>query len=89
MTNTQTELQELANDITRSARVINENVHDVGANSESYDFDTLFELRQVQRMAAEAIGLQVERTRRNGATWETIGEALNISRQAAQQAFGA
>ena len=88
MTNTAaTALEELSADITRSARVISENVRDVGSGAREYDHETLFELRQLQRMATEAIAHQVSRARASGATWDTIGDALNISRQGAWEQF--
>ena len=89
MTTTTDALEELANDITRTARVISENVHDDGTGARGYDHETLFELRQLERMAAEATALQVKRARANGASWETIGDALNISRQAAWERYSA
>ena len=87
MTTTRTALEELADNITHSARVISENVHDHGNGSRGYDHETLFELRQLERMAAEATALQVKRARIGGASWETIGDALNISRQAAWERY--
>ena len=87
MTTTTAALEELANDITRTARTISENVHDDGSGARGYDHETLFELRQLERMAAEATALQVKRARANGASWETIGDALNISRQAAWERY--
>ena len=87
MTTTTNDLQQLATDMTRTARLISENVNDESPESSKYDHETLFELRQLERMAAEATALQVKRARRNGASWETIGDALNISRQAAWERF--
>lgn len=89
MTKTRTALEELADDITRSARTISENVHDDGTGARGYDHETLFLLRQLAHMAADATALQVERARSNGASWETIGDALNISRQAAWEKYRA
>jgi len=89
MTTTRTALEELADDITRSAKTISDNVHDVGEGARRYDHETLFELRQLERMAAEATALQVKRARTSGASWETIGDALNISRQAAWERYSA
>jgi len=87
MTTTTAALEELADDITRSARIVSENVHDHKAGSRDYDHETLFELRQLERMAAEATALQVKRSRASGASWETIGDALNITRQAAWERY--
>lgn len=87
MTITKNDLQQLAIDITRTARLIADNVDDESPESTKYDHETLFELRQLERMAAEATALQVKRARRNGASWETIGDALNISRQAAWERY--
>lgn len=88
MTTTRTALQEITFDLARSVRVVHANALDEGPSTGSYDHETLFELRQVERMAGEAIVLQVRRARLGGATWETIGDALNITRQAAQQRYG-
>lgn len=87
MTTTTNALEELADDITRTARTISDNVHDLGEGARGYDHETLFELRQLERMAAEAIALQVKRARASGASWETIGDALNISRQGAWERY--
>lgn len=87
MTTTTSALDELADDITRTARTISDNVHDLGEGARGYDHETLFELRQLERMAAEAIALQVKRARASGASWETIGDALNISRQGAWERY--
>jgi len=87
MTTTRTDLEELADDITRSAKTISDNVHDVGEGARRYDHETLFELRQIERMAAEAIALQVKRARNSGASWDTIGDALNVTRQAAWERY--
>ncbi len=87
MTTTTDALEELARDMNRSAQIIRQNVDDDGSGARGYDHETLFELRQLERMAAEATALQVKRARIGGASWETIGDALNISRQAAWERF--
>jgi hypothetical protein len=38
--------------------------------------------------AAEAVLVLVKSSRMAGATWQEIGEALGVSRQAAQQRYG-
>ena len=87
MTTTKTDLEQLATDIRRTAELISENVHDASPEASRYDHETLFELRQLERMASEATALQVKRARQHGASWETIGDALNISRQAAWERY--
>lgn len=87
MTTTTEELVELAGDLSRSARVILQNVTDEGTGAREYDHETLFELRQIERMAGEAIALQVKRARGSGASWDTIGDALNVTRQAAWERY--
>lgn len=87
MTTTTEDLVELARDMNRSAQIIRQNVDDEGSGARGYDHETLFELRQLERMAGEAIVLQVKRARAAGASWETIGDALNISRQGAWERY--
>lgn len=49
---------------------------------------TLADTSHVARLAADAVRYQVEALRNVGASWATIGTALGISRQAAQQRYG-
>lgn len=85
MTTTQnTALQDLAIDIARTSKVIVENALDDDA---SYDYETLNQLGQIVRMAVAATTLQVALARANGASWEAVGDALNMSRQGAWERY--
>lgn len=50
--------------------------------------DGLLSLLILQRNAESLTGLGVSRMRAAGDSWQTIGEVLGISRQAAQQRWG-
>ena len=46
-------------------------------------------LRDVTRAASEATGAAVAAARAAGVSWQRVGDALGVSRQAASQRFGA
>lgn len=45
-------------------------------------------LKDVERDAGAAVREAVEEARKAGATWEQVGEALGITRQAAHERYG-
>lgn len=52
------------------------------------DPEELRQLVELERVLAECIRRAVHGLRRNGVTWQEVGEVLGTSRQAAQQRWG-
>ncbi len=51
--------------------------------------DALNELKHHAQVIEYATKYAVEMMREDGATWQAVGDALGVSKQAAQQRFGA
>lgn len=82
---------ELADHITRIVALLADELSTSDAAKESSRSDVTHALstaRSLQALADEALAHLVTDARNRGITWQTIGDALGISRQAAFQRFG-
>lgn len=85
---------QLADRITHIAALLadelsaTEPVQAAGKNSRSDVTHTLATARSLQALADESLAHLVTDARNRGITWQTIGDSLGISRQAAFQRFG-
>lgn len=59
------------------------------ARRPDFDVPDLAELHQLHQALDEALATAVGNLREQGATWEDIGRALGVTRQAAQARWGA
>jgi len=75
----------LATRLLDTARIVADDLHADGAGS---PLNAVIAVRELNRLAQDALRAAVNRARHRGHTWQEIGEVLQTTRQAAFQRFG-